>query len=72
MADCYIVALAPAPSSHCHSRRHHCHCFVIFTARPHLRRNPLRRRKGRKSLFFFTAQQIEKSKSGPSFYQVQI
>jgi hypothetical protein len=34
MADCYVVALAPAPSSHCCSRRHHCHCFVIVTYRP--------------------------------------
>jgi hypothetical protein len=45
MADCYIVALAPAPSSHCHSRRHYCHCIVIVTARSHLWRNPFRRRK---------------------------
>jgi hypothetical protein len=59
MADCYVIALAPAPSSHCCSCRHCCHCIVIVTARPHLRRNPFRR----KSLFLFTAQQIEKSES---------
>jgi hypothetical protein len=34
MADCYVVASAPAPSSHCRSRRHHCHRFVIVTYRP--------------------------------------
>jgi hypothetical protein len=67
MADCYVVALAPVPSSHCHSRRHCCHCFVIFTARPHLQRNPFRRRKRQNNLFLITAQQIEKSESGPSF-----
>jgi hypothetical protein len=45
MADCYIAALAPAPSAHCCSRCHHYHCFVIVTAHPHLQRNPFKRRK---------------------------
>jgi hypothetical protein len=67
MADCYVIALAPAPSSHCYSRRHHCHCFVIVTARQHLLTNPLEEEKGRKSLFLFTAQQIEINKFRPSF-----
>jgi hypothetical protein len=31
MADCYIVALAPTPSSHCHSRRNRCHPIVIVS-----------------------------------------
>jgi hypothetical protein len=66
MADCYVIASAPAPSSHCCSRRHHCHRIVIVTARPHLWRNPYRRRKRQKN-YIFMAQQIEKSKSGPSF-----
>jgi hypothetical protein len=61
------AALAPAPSSHCCTHHHHCHCIVIVTAQPHLWRNPVRRRKRQKSLFLFTAQQIEKSESGPSF-----
>ncbi len=52
MADCYVIALAPAPFSHCFSCRNHCHHFVIVTARPHLRRNPFRRRKRRKKSIF--------------------
>ncbi len=31
MADCYIIALAPAPSSHCCSHCHCCHCIVIVS-----------------------------------------
>jgi hypothetical protein len=54
MADCYVVALAPAPLSHCCSHHHHCHRFV--TAHPRLRRNPLRKKKRQKSLFLFTTQ----------------
>jgi hypothetical protein len=34
MADCYVVASAPAPSSHCCSHHHCCHRFVIVTYRP--------------------------------------
>jgi hypothetical protein len=67
VADCYVVASALEPSSHCCSHRHRCHRIVIVTAHPHLRRNLFRRRKRQKSLFLFTAQQIEKSESGPSF-----
>jgi hypothetical protein len=52
MADCYLVALAPAPSSHCCSLRHCCHRFMIVTAHPHLRRNPLRRKKRQKMSIF--------------------
>jgi hypothetical protein len=36
MADCYAIALAPAPSSHCCSHHNCCHRFVIVTARPAL------------------------------------
>jgi hypothetical protein len=34
MADCYVVASTPVPSSHCCSRHHRCHRFVIVTYRP--------------------------------------
>jgi hypothetical protein len=52
MAGCYVVASAPAPSSHCCSRRYPCHRFVIVTALPHLRKNPFRRRKRQKKSIF--------------------
>jgi hypothetical protein len=52
MADCYIVASAPTPSSHCCSRRYPSHRFVIVTAHPHLQRNPFRRRKRQKKSIF--------------------
>jgi hypothetical protein len=52
MADCYNVASAPAPSSHCCSHRYCCHHFVIVTAHPHLRRNPFRRKKRQKKSIF--------------------
>jgi hypothetical protein len=67
MADCYVIASAPASSSHCRSRRHCCHGFVIVTACPHLRRSPFRRRKRQKSPFLFTAQQIEKKQIWTKF-----
>jgi hypothetical protein len=67
MADCYVVASSPAPSSHCCTRRHCCHRFMIVTARPHLRRNPLRRKKRHKSLFLFTAQLLRKTNLDPIF-----
>jgi hypothetical protein len=72
MADCYVVALAPAPSSHCRSRRHHCHCFVIVTARPHLQRNPLRRKKRQKKAIFIYGTTFKKNESGSDFQQIQI
>jgi hypothetical protein len=52
MADCYVVASAPAPSSHCCSHRYCCHRFVFVTAHPHLQRNPIRRRKRQKKSIF--------------------
>jgi hypothetical protein len=72
MADCYVVALAPAPSSHCCSRRHCCHRFVIVTARPHLRRNPIRRRKRQKKSIFIYGTTFKKNKSGSDFQRIQI
>jgi hypothetical protein len=52
MADYNVVASAPAPSSHCRSRRHRCHRFVIVTTHPHLRRKPFRRKKRQKKSIF--------------------
>jgi hypothetical protein len=52
MADCYVVALAPAPSSHCRNRRHHCHCFMIVTAHQHLWRNPIQKKKKAEKVYF--------------------
>ncbi len=50
------VALAPVPSSHCCTHRHLCHRIMIVTTRPHLRRNPFRRRKRqKKSIFIYGA-----------------
>jgi hypothetical protein len=72
MADCYVVASAPAPSSHCHSHRHHCHRFVIVTARPHLQRNPLRRKKRQKKYIFIYGTTFKKNESGSNFQQIQI
>jgi hypothetical protein len=62
MDDCYFVALAPAPSSHCCSCHHHCNRFVIVTARPHLRGNPYRRRKRwKKSIFNLRHNELKKA-----------
>jgi hypothetical protein len=30
-ADCYLIALATTPSSHCFSRHHYCHPIVIVS-----------------------------------------
>jgi hypothetical protein len=62
MADYDVIPLAPAPSSHCCSRRHCCHCFVIVTAHPHLRRNPIRRRKRqKKTIFIYGTTKLKKA-----------
>jgi hypothetical protein len=71
MADCYVAALAPAPS-YCRSRRHCCHCFVIVTARPHLRRNPVRRKKRQKKCIFIYGTTFKKNESGSNIQQIQI
>jgi hypothetical protein len=70
MADCYVVASAPALSSHCRSRRYRCHCFVIVTARPHLWRNPLRRKKRQKKSIFIHSATFKKNESGSNFQQI--
>jgi hypothetical protein len=62
MADCYIVALAPAPSSHCHSD-----VIVAIASPPVHTYGGIRSEKRQKSLFLFTAQYFEKNSSGPSF-----
>jgi hypothetical protein len=67
MADCYVVALALAPSSHCCSRRLHFHCFAIVTAHPHLRRNLVRRKKRQKKSIFIYAQILRKTNLDPIF-----
>jgi hypothetical protein len=72
MADCYVIALAPVPSSHCRSRRHRCHHFVIITARPHLRRNPLRRKKRQKKFLFIYGTTFKKNESEFDFQRIQI
>jgi hypothetical protein len=72
MADCYVIASAPAPSSPCHSRRHRCHCFVIVTAHPHLQRNPFRRKKRQKKSIFIYGTTFKKNESGSDFQQIQI
>jgi hypothetical protein len=71
MADCYVVSSAPAPSSHCRSRRHRCHRFVIVTARPHLRRNPIRRKKRHKKSIFIYGTTFKKNESGSDFQRIQ-
>ncbi len=74
MADCYIVTSALVPSSHCCScqHRHHCHRFMTVTARPHLRRNPLRRKIRQKKSIFIYGTTFKKNKSGSNFQQIQI
>jgi hypothetical protein len=72
MADCYVVALAPAPSSHCRSRRHCFHRFVIVAAHPYLRRNPVRRKKRQKKSIFIYGTTFKKNESGSDFQQIQI
>ncbi len=62
MADCYVVALAPVPSSHCPSRRHCCNRIVIVTAHPHVWRNPFRRRnRQKKSIFIYGKTHLKKA-----------
>jgi hypothetical protein len=55
MADCYVIALAPAPSSHCRSRRHCCHRFVIVTYRPSTftEESVQKKKKAEKSIFIY-------------------
>jgi hypothetical protein len=70
MADCYVIASAPAPSSHCCSRRHRCHRFVIVIAHPHLQRNPLKRKKRQKKSIFTYSTTFKKNESGSNFQQI--
>jgi hypothetical protein len=72
IADCYVIALAPVPSYHCCSRRHHCHHFVIVTTHPHLQRNPLRRKKRQNKSIFIYGTTFKKNKSGSDFQRIQI
>jgi hypothetical protein len=54
MADCYVIASAPAPSSHCCSHRHHCHCFVIVTYRPSaLTEEFIQKKKKAEKVYFY-------------------
>ncbi len=60
MANYYIVALAPMPSSHCCSRRHRCHCIMIVSRPATLMEKSLQKKEmGRKSLFLITAQKLK-------------
>jgi hypothetical protein len=61
IADCYVLASTPAPSSHYCSRRHHCHCIVIVTIRPHLQRNPFRKKKAEKVYFYLRHNKLKKA-----------
>jgi hypothetical protein len=54
MADCYVIALAPA-SSFCYR----CHRFVIVTACPHLWRNPSEEENGRKVYFYLRHKKLK-------------
>jgi hypothetical protein len=54
MADCYVVASAPAPSSHCHNRRHLCHRFVIVTYCPStLTEESVQKKKKAEKVYFY-------------------
>jgi hypothetical protein len=54
MADCYVVASAPAPSSHCRSRRHCCHRFVIVTyCRSTLTEESVQKKKTAEKVYFY-------------------
>jgi hypothetical protein len=54
MADCYVVASAPAPSSHCRSRRHRCHRFMIVTYRPStLTEESVQKKKKAEKFYFY-------------------
>jgi hypothetical protein len=68
MADCHVVALAQAPFSHCRSRRHYCHHFVIVTTHPHLPRNPFRRRRKQKKYIFIYGTTNWKKRIWAEFY----
>jgi hypothetical protein len=56
MTDCYVVISTPAPSSHCCSRGHCCHCIVIVSRPAALTEETLQKKKSRNSLFLITAQ----------------
>jgi hypothetical protein len=54
MADCYIVASAPALSSHCCSRHHCCHHFMIVTYRPStLTEESVQKKKKAEKVYFY-------------------
>jgi hypothetical protein len=61
MADCYVVASAPVPSSHHRSRRHRCHHFVIVTAHPHLRKSDPKKKKSAKVYFYLRHNKLKKA-----------
>jgi hypothetical protein len=57
MADCYIAASAPMPSSHYCSRHHCCHCIVIVSCPATLtEESVLKKKKAGKVFFSFSAQ----------------
>jgi hypothetical protein len=54
MADCYVIASAPVPSSHCCSQHHHCHCFMIVTYRlSTLTEESVQKKKKAEKLYFY-------------------
>jgi hypothetical protein len=55
MADCYVLALAPTPSSHCRSCHDCCHCIMIVGCPAALMEESLQKKKRQKSLFLITA-----------------
>jgi hypothetical protein len=58
IADCYIVASAPAPFSHCCSRHHHCHRFVIVTA---MEESVQKKKKAEKVYFYLRHNKLKKA-----------
>jgi hypothetical protein len=54
MADCYVVASAPAPSSHCRSHLHRCHRFVIVRYHPStLTEESVQKKKKAEKVYFY-------------------
>jgi hypothetical protein len=61
MADCYVIALVPMPSSHCPSHRYFCHCIVIASRPDTLMEECLLKKEKAEKVFLITAQNLKKA-----------
>jgi hypothetical protein len=61
MADCFLIKSAKMSFSHWRSRRHRCHCIMIFSCLATLTEESFLKKEKAGQVFLFTAQELKKA-----------